>query len=506
MKRYAPFLLLLFFLGTSCTEKVTIVRQTDQTLPMIPDYSEVTIPCNIAPLNFGVDCGDRKSCLLIKADHQELQVAGSVKGFQIPLDSWQQLLQEAKGKELTFTVCLKEEEGWTAYKPFSVHIAPEPIDAYLAYRRIAPGYEIWGKMGIYQRDLTSFTETAVLENSDTENNCMNCHSFCQQNPEKLFFHLRKQFASSILTDGDQIEKLDTETDKTLSAMVYPSWHPGGNYIASSVNNTRQTFHSTDANRIEVYDMASDVVVYDIHKRRLLTTPLLSSAVAFETFPTFSADGKTLYFCSADSCDMPAQYNRVKYSICSIGFNDKEGSFGTSIDTLCAARQSGKSASFPRVSPNGKWLLYTQSAYGNFSIWHKDADLRLIDLDTRKELNAASLNSPETESYHSWSSNSHWIVFSSRRLDGLYTRLYIAHVSADGEVAHPFVLPQEEADYYTLLMQSYNIPEFITGKIDIEKNQLLDHIKNGEAEKITVVNVSPMPGGTAGTATKASFRR
>lgn len=47
-----------------------------------------------------------------------------------------------------------------------------------------------------------------------------------------------------------------------------------------------------------------------------------------------------------------------------------------------------------------------------------------------------VNSSDAESYHSWSSNSRWFVFSSRRDDGLYTRLYIAHASPDEQIGKP----------------------------------------------------------------------
>lgn len=479
------YLILLSLLLTcaACTGKITPSNHTDKELALTADYRGVTVPCNIAPLNFGIRNNEKESCLLIKADSHELQVPGGPKGFQIPEKEWKQLLQDAKGKTLTFIPCLKEENGWTSYKSFEVKVAAEETDPYIAYRRIAPGYTLWGKMGIYQRDLTSFAETPILENKDTKGNCMNCHSFCRQDPHKMFFHLRKDFASSILIHDNEIEKLDTKTDRTISAMVYPSWHPGGNYIACSVNSTFQTFHSKDANRIEVYDTASDVVVYDIRNHRILTVPQLSSPAAFETFPTFAPDGKTLYFCTADSCSMPMEYEKVKYNICSIAFDEQTGTFGNSVDTLYSASATGKSASFPRVSPNGKWLMYVEASYGNFSIWHKDADLHMIDLDHRKEVNVAPLNSAETESYHSWSSNSHWVVFSSRRTDGLYTRPYIAYIGDNGEVSRPFVVPQEEADYYDLSMQSYNIPEFITGKVEVPHEKLVDVIKNRTAKKV-----------------------
>ena len=77
-----------------------------------------------------------------------------------------------------------------------------------------------------------------------------------------------------------------------------------------------------------------------------------------------------------------------------------------------------------------------------------------------------VNSDDVESYHSWSSNSRWFVFSSRRIDGLYTRPYIAYVDEDGKVGKPFLLPQKDAGFYQSFMKSFNIPEFITGKVKV----------------------------------------
>ena len=94
------------------------------------------------------------------------------------------------------------------------------------------------------------------------------------------------------------------------------------------------------------------------------------------------------------------------------------------------------------------------------------------------------NSPSVESYHSWSSNSRWVVFSSRRIDGLYTRPYIAYIDADGRIGKPFVMPQKTGDFYSNFMNSYNIPEFVGGKIDVGQRELLDVLCNDVAKKVT----------------------
>ena len=109
--------------------------------------------------------------------------------------------------------------------------------------------------------------------------------------------MRDKYSGTYLIDGDKIEKLNTKTDQTISPLVYPSWHPSGKYVAFSVNQTSQSFHANDKNRVEVFDSQSDVVVYDTEKHEIISTPSIRTAKAFETFPTFSPDGKTLYFCS-----------------------------------------------------------------------------------------------------------------------------------------------------------------------------------------------------------------
>lgn len=232
----------------------------------------------------------------------------------------------------------------------------------------------------------------------------------------------------------------------------------------------------DPNRVEVFDLASDVLVYDVEKHELVTTPELFSKEHYETFPTFSPDGKTLYFCTADMQNMPRDFKQVKYSLCSISFDPDNRAFGTSVDTLFNGRIQNKSVSFPRVSPDGKYLLYTLSDYGNFSVWHKDADLHMLNLENEENYPLEKANSNDVESYHSWSSNSRWIVFGSRRTDGLYTRLYMAYVNEKGQAQKAFLLPQKDTGFYHRFMKSYNIPEFIRGKVNYPSYSIVDAAK------------------------------
>ncbi len=482
----------LYFIGictallfTSCGKDIKISKQTEKEISIFPDYKNVTIPYNIAPLDFSVN-GNAKYQLIISDNHRSFQVEETNGFFDIPISKWKDLLQQNKDKSILLTICELQGKEWIAYKPFQIDITKESIDPYIAYRLIPPGYELWNEMGIYQRDLSSFDQSCIYKNTLSDKNCVNCHSFCMQNPKQMMFHSRAKHAGTLVIENGKIEKLNTKTDQTISPLVYPSWHPSGKYIAFSVNTTKQSFHNFNRNRIEVFDQASDVVVYDVEKHQISSSPLLKSQKAFETFPTFSPDGKSLYFCSAQAVDsMPQKYDKVKYNLCRIDFHPQNMTFGNHVDTIFNAAALSKSASFPRISPDGKYLIFTLHSYGNFSIWHKDADLYAVNLCNKKTYALTAANSKDTESYHSWSSNSHWLVFSSRRVDGLYTRPFFTYIDKKGKAHKPFMLPQKNPrKYYRELMVSYNIPEFIKGKVDVNKHKLAETLKKSEG-----INVS-----------------
>ena len=87
-----------------------------------------------------------------------------------------------------------------------------------------------------------------------------------------------------------------------------------------------------------------------------------------------------------------------------------------------------------------------------------------------------INSPDTESYHSWSSNGRWVVFSSRRYDGNYTRPFIAHIDKDGHGSKPLELPCADPDYHRKFLKCYNVPEFMRGPVTIKPQQFADVLK------------------------------
>jgi hypothetical protein len=458
---------------------------TSDALPHIfPDYDGTTIPCNIAPLNFRITESGSAFMARFSAGADSFDVYGS-RDIRIPAGKWKRLLRQHAGTSLSVSIFAKETTGWVRYKSLRIAIAPEPVDPYIAYRLIEPGYEYWGTMGIYQRHLESFDETPVIVNTLTDGSCINCHSFCNHNPQQMLFHVRAQHAGTVLSNNGTLSKLNLKTPDILSAGVYPRWHPQGRYIAFSVNKTFQAFHSAGRHLIEVYDTASDLIIYDTETQTINYTPAIHSPGRFETFPEWSPDGATLYFCSAPAMEMPDKYDSLKYDLLKVRFDPQTAKIGNVIDTVLSAAATGKSVAFPRISPDGKYLLVCLSDFGTFPIWHKDNDLYLLNLSTGVLAPAENINSCESDSYHSWSSDGRWIAYGSRRLDELYTRPYIAYFDTSGIFRRPFLLPQKmPSNHYNESLKSYNIPEFITGKITASP-QALERIIKGEA-----VNVKP----------------
>ena len=453
------------------------VGDADTWPAIYPDYAEVTIPVGIAPLNFSM-LSD--SITTIDVDirgskggniHTNSSETGSGSTATFDIDDWHRLTAQNKGGDLTVTVIAEQEGHWTRYRDFTIHVSEDSLDAWgITYRRIAPGYEHYGHMGIYQRCLANFDESALIENTENTSMCVNCHTANQTNPDSYVFHVRgANGATAIVKDG-QAELLQAKNEILGGAMVYPYWHPGGRYCAFSTNKTSQMFHARSNKRIEVYDASSDVFVYDTQTHTILQDTLIMKKYWAENTPAFSPDGKWLYFTTARRQIYPTDYDKEKYSLCRVSFDENTGHIGTKVDTLVNTRQTGKSVSWPRISYDGRFLMYAEANYGYFTVWHPEAELWLYDLKNDTTRRMDEVNSQRSESLHAWSKNSRWFLFTSRRDDGLYTRLYFASIDATGRATKPFMLPQRNPkEYYRRLMYSYNTPDFTSKMVNIDKD-------------------------------------
>lgn len=469
----------LFGCVYGCGDSRREVKEVAEVPLIFPDYREVTIPVNIAPLNFGVPGAGRVEVEFRRGTEILMTCRGKGK-IDIPLKKWHTLLQEHKGDTLQVKVYACEKGKWTGYLPFPLVIVADSVDPWVAYRLIEPGYELGKRLGLYQRDLSSFEERAFVPPALTENSCVNCHAFCNYSPERFMFHVRWGNPGTIIADSGNIRRVNTRTAGVISPGAYRMWHPSGRYIAFSNNNTYQSFHAFSEKKIEVYDLASGLMIYDVLKNKVWTDSRMTDPQSWKTFPAWSPDGKYLYFCEAVPKVLPDDYKNLKYRLCRVAFDESRGMLADSAEVIPIPEGHRKSVSFPTVSPDGKYLLYTAAACGTFPIWHKEADLEMVALDSGLPVDIRRVNSEAADSYHAWSSSGRWIIFSSRRMDNLYTCLYLAYFDSQGRVHKPFVLPQRDPGFYKRFLKSYNIPEFLKGPVTVSPYQL-EKIMKGKVQ-------------------------
>ena len=470
----------------ACSSEPDNVIKVDRLPEIYPDYIGVTIPADIAPLNFNyVDEEiDRMDVVVRGSNGGKMHVNARWADFDMA--DWQALIRQNQGGKITFTVCVKKGGRWTQYKDFDIYVSKNCMNEWgLTYRRIKPGYEVGGDIGIYQRDLSTFDEYAILTETVVPGRCFNCHTANRTNPNRITLQMRGEGGGTmILQDGKQTW-IETKTDSTKAAGSYSYWHPQGDYVAMVVNSVHQSFFTGRGQRIEVYHKFSNVEVLDTRTNELILSPLLQTE-DLEIFPAFSHDGKWLYYSTSKPCRVPAEYEKVKCSVCRISFDAEKGTFGEMVDTLLNGPSADKSYVLVRPSYDGRWLMYCVSSRGNFPVSQNDADLWLMDLRTGKSRELKEVNTPQTESFHNWSDNSHWFVFASKREDGMYTKLYLASIDENGRASKPFLLPQRNPrKYYREMMDAYNCPDFTKTKVELDAHKTYRQVFDNKREKVKI---------------------
>ncbi|WP_293710215.1 cytochrome C biosynthesis protein [uncultured Parabacteroides sp.] len=475
--KYVIYLLLLIISGSCTLPDIEPEVQTDIPVTLFPDYTGVTFPSNIAPPNFRIiEEGDEYYTEIGNKERGYITIRSKQSSVIIPVEKWRELLKHTAGNTFYIRISIHRNGKWIQHPDITNVISRSPIDPYLVYRLLYPGYELWNQMGIYQRDLTSYDETPVIENQSVENGCLNCHTFCKNSPETMMIHIRGKAGGTLVRRQETINKTEVKAPGMNNSGTYASWHPGGRYLAFSVNEIQQYFHSTGPKAVEVSDSESDLVILDTETNSLITDTAVYGEKWMETFPTWNPDGDMLYYCRSKAINKKTPLDSIHYDLYRIPFHEKEESFGTP-ECIFNASEAGKSVSFPRISPDGKFLMFTCSDYGNFSIWHPESELYLLDLATNNIRNMEEVNSNDVESFHSWSSTGEWFVFSSKRLDGLWAHPYIASFdSRTGMAGKPFVLPQEDPDFYLDFTRTFNLPELITKPVE-NRDELVGGYRN-----------------------------
>lgn len=460
-----------------------------QALPRLPrispDYAGIVMPPNIAPLNFAVREVGRRFVVRIRGEAGEtVEVVSRSPAIRIPPRPWRRLLDANRGRDLRWDVYAEAGGSWRRYQTIVNRVAKDEIDSHLVYRLIPPVYNQWYEVSIRQRSLATFAESPVLDGTSLDVACLNCHSFAAHDPQRMILGMRssRYGKATLLAADGHVTKLGT-------SFGYTAWHPSGRMAAYSTNQVRQFFHGARDEIRDVVDLESGLAYYRLDARESKTVPGVSDERQLATYPAWSPDGRWLYYCraprfwAAGDVVPPERYTEVKYDLMRVSYDIETDRWGTP-ETVLAAQQTGLSILLPRISPDGRFVLFCMCAYGCFPAFQPTSDLYLLDLATGA-YDKPPINSPFSESWHSWSSNSRWIAFSSKRQGGTFTRCYLSYVDETGHAHKPFVVPQRDPEFYDSFLKTFSVPELIAGPVRVRPAALA---RAARAEQATAVHV------------------
>ncbi len=459
---------LLPWTGCSGSPNLRSATQSDRAPRIDPDYTSLVIPPNIAPLNFRILEDGCDYVVRISSDAgEQVDIPCSDGTCRLPIATWRRFLQASRGKRLYFDVFAQRDDGsWIQFRRIANSVAQEPIDSHIVYRLLTPNKSRTSIRGIFQRDLESFRESALVTKRDGTFTCFNCHSFHQHDPDRFLFHVRQKNAGMMLVTDGTIRKINTRQEPAFRPLAYTSWHPGGRHVAGTCNMFISHFPSNARlYYFEAIEKRGDLMVYDIQENTLSSTEAVFGHEFIETHPCWSPDGDYIYYARGKSTPVttPDDWAESRFDLMRIACNVDTNTWGAP-ETVKAYSEIGQSCAFPRVSPCGKYVLHILSDKSTYPIHQKSSDVYLLELASSKHRRLDTACSDFAESYPRWSSNGRWFIFVSNRRDGISALPYLAYFDTAGKCHKAFVLPQKDPAFFDTFIETYNVVELVRSRV------------------------------------------
>lgn len=434
-----------------------------------PDYKGITIPSNIAPLNFHYAMKDAaKASTTFTLGDRTVRLRGTEVEWN--LRKWKHFIEGSEGQTIKVSAEVKVG-GRQVTDSWEIYVSGDKLAPYLTYRLIEPSFQMFHELSMKERCIENFDETTICDHTVTDNSCMNCHMHAQSRGDLSLFYIRGPKGGAILNRDGSLRKLNLKTDGMLSSTVYGEIHPSGRFGVFSTNIILPSLHTLASERLEVYDSSSDLTVADFDNNKMINAPHVARADKLETFPCFSADGDFVFYCVADTVSLPGHIAELNYSLVKAAFDSATGVISEQTEVLWDANVQEGSVCHPKASPDGKWLMFTIAGYGTFPVGHRETRLVMLNLETGELNSLEGIKSDDSgsDSYHSWSSDSRWFVFASKRGDGQFAKPYFCHLDEEGRPSKPFVLPQRSSRFYEFNLKSFNIPDLGDASIGITRS-------------------------------------
>ncbi|MGB6780430.1 MAG: tetratricopeptide repeat protein [Terracidiphilus sp.] len=326
------------------------------------------------------------------------------------------------------------------------------------------------------RDIREPESHTVLTDVPT---CLNCHSFSRDgktmgidldgpNNDKGLYAIAP-VEKHISIDDNRVVQWNTDGRAGKMRVGFMTRvSPGGRYVVSTFTGNSLAFNQAFYVRnfptykfLQVFYPTKGILEwYDRETGRRQPLPGADDPKYVQTSGVWSPDGKWVVFERALAReayikDKPlAMYandpneTQIQYDLYRVPFNE---GMGGEPERIVGASENGMSNSFPKVSPDGKWIVFVEAKNGE--IMRPDSQLYIVPFAGGKARRLRSNMAP-MNSWHSWSPNGKWLVFSSKAR-GPYTKMYLTHMDAEGN-ASPAIL----IDNATASNRAVNLPEFV----------------------------------------------
>ena len=195
MKKVFLYIFALTALLSACHNAKVPEQFTDiKNAPNIyPDYTDVTIPVNIAPLTFELEDACDELVARFKVGDYQLVCGGDA--VQPDMDDWRELVNKAVGKTIDVEVFARMGEAWGRYQPFHITVSADSIDPYISYRLISPSYVAYEELTLNQRCVENYDEQVMVNNmlcgEEISGQCGNRQNYQQYSPQRMQFHARQ---------------------------------------------------------------------------------------------------------------------------------------------------------------------------------------------------------------------------------------------------------------------------------------------------------------------------
>lgn len=328
--------------------------------------------------------------------------------------------------------------------------------------------------------------TTVLSNLPV---CGNCHSFSGDGKWLgMDVDIGNDKGAYVLTSFDEETVLSRDKLISWSSFVrdeevptfgmLPRVGPQGRYVLAGVKDRTVFLQREDITFSQIFFPVMGILAYfDRMTGRIRELPGADDEEYVQSNAVWSPDGSEVIFARSKAVRLETRNDNkdillsleeaaevlggeefldiaqeggreFKFDLYRVPFNDGRGGTAEPIE---GAAENGMSNFFPKLSPDGKWLVFTQSH--SFMLLQPDSKLHILPADGG-EPRLMNANTNRMNSWHSWSPNSKWLVFSSKVFSP-YTQLFLTHIDEDGNDTPPVLLRN-----FTSEDRAANIPEFV----------------------------------------------